>query len=395
MRLREIRLCPFAGLSDRRVSFGPQLNVVLGDNEAGKTTVFRALESVLFKRTDLTPARMKDFVRPYLPIGGGDTIAVELRFEHGGGDYQLRREWGGARPGASLTLPDGNIVTQENSIAERMESMLGATEGTYRSVLLTYQSGLGQTLADLANDAGTTRALGDLLTSAVQETDGVSVEAFKDKLRGENEAFFSHWDSARVGPEGGRGLQNPWRRQVGWVLQAWYEKEARQQAWDEAVELENQVDALNARLAVVSAAFAEAQNYVTAHAPVADSVAERQTIASQEALLEERLRTLRQANAEWPVLEQAIRDIGPRCHAFEERLVQLAAESEAAQKAEAQKDVRAQLKRVAGRQQQLDEAKRAFEATPVLDADTLKKIDGLEARCRELKAQLSGGTSQG
>ena len=391
MRLLDIRLCPFAGLTDKRIVFGPRLTVVRGDNEAGKSTVFRALASVLFARTDLTPARLRDFTRPILPIGGGDTVAVEICFEHEGGKYQLRRQWGGAGSAARLTLPDGSIISQETTVVERLKSMLGATEGTYRSVLLTYQSELGHTLKTLSDDGETTRALGDLLTSAVQETDGVSIEGFKAKLQAECEEYYSHWDSARGGPESGRGIQNPWRKSVGRVLKAWYEKETCRQAWTQAKETEDRVDELNARLAAANAECGALQAYIKTHGAAAESVSKRQTITAQEELLAEQFRKLKQANMEWPQLEQAIGDLDQRRQTLETLRERLTREADAARLADAQRHIREQFTRVEGRQKQLSDARTAFGAIPVLDADTMKTIAGLAARGRELQARLAGG----
>ena len=45
MIFTKIRLHPFAGLTDLTLEFAPGLNTVVGENEAGKSTVFRALEN--------------------------------------------------------------------------------------------------------------------------------------------------------------------------------------------------------------------------------------------------------------------------------------------------------------------------------------------------------------
>ena len=44
MIIRDLRLRPFAGLADVKVSFEEGLNVILGPNEAGKTTLVNALK---------------------------------------------------------------------------------------------------------------------------------------------------------------------------------------------------------------------------------------------------------------------------------------------------------------------------------------------------------------
>ncbi len=92
MIFTKVRLRPFAGVADLTLEFAPGLNTVVGENEAGKSTVYRALENGLLERTNLTPAKLANFLDPFLPVGGGDTIAVELSLEHDSEQYLLRRQ---------------------------------------------------------------------------------------------------------------------------------------------------------------------------------------------------------------------------------------------------------------------------------------------------------------
>ena len=74
MIINSIHITVFAGLSGRDIGFEQGMNVVLGPNETGKSTIFRALENTLFTPADLTPSRFQKLMGHYLPIGGGDTI---------------------------------------------------------------------------------------------------------------------------------------------------------------------------------------------------------------------------------------------------------------------------------------------------------------------------------
>ena len=48
MRLRSLRVDGFGRLADRTFEFGPGLNVVVGRNEAGKSTLAAALVASLY-----------------------------------------------------------------------------------------------------------------------------------------------------------------------------------------------------------------------------------------------------------------------------------------------------------------------------------------------------------
>ena len=72
MILQRLHLHPFAGLADREIRFAPGLNVVLGPNEAGKSTQRRALRQALLVSTKLSKGEAAREVLPFLPLGGGD-----------------------------------------------------------------------------------------------------------------------------------------------------------------------------------------------------------------------------------------------------------------------------------------------------------------------------------
>jgi exonuclease SbcC len=180
----------------------------------------------MFTEAKLTPGRFKKLMNRFLPAGGGDTIAVELHFKHNNTDHCLKRKWGPSAE-AELKLPNGNIISDESTIAEYLGACLSASEGTYRAVLMTKQSSLTGTLEALKKEhSETVKSLGDILKTAVLETDGVSIEKFRDRLEMQFNDYFSRWDPAKNYPDGGKGIEKPWKKQVGKILQAYYDKES-------------------------------------------------------------------------------------------------------------------------------------------------------------------------
>ena len=106
MIIQAIKLMPFGGINGREVKFKPGLNVVLGPNEAGKSTMVNALFAALFVPTNvaLNSRLWKNYLLPFLPYGGGDTMQVTVDFQcDAGGNYSLSRTWG-----AVVKLPSGN-----------------------------------------------------------------------------------------------------------------------------------------------------------------------------------------------------------------------------------------------------------------------------------------------
>ena len=54
--------------------------------------------------------------------------------------------------------------------------------------------------------------------------------------------YFSRWNPDKDRPRGGRGIENPWKKQVGRILQAYYDKEAVREDYERACEVEADID---------------------------------------------------------------------------------------------------------------------------------------------------------
>jgi DNA repair exonuclease SbcCD ATPase subunit len=122
MKLRALELEQFrkfdrpiqiAGMSDG-------LNLVVGPNEMGKSTLFAALEAVLFERH----RSQAQSVKSLQPAGhDGASPRVALQFEVRGQPYRIEKRFL-RRPAAELALPDGRHLHGEVA-EEALEALLG------------------------------------------------------------------------------------------------------------------------------------------------------------------------------------------------------------------------------------------------------------------------------
>ena len=94
MILAKLYLFPLGTFSKKLLEFAPGMNVVLGPNEAGKSTVFNAARLVLLVSTDLAKRERERLVGPHLPVTGGDFIRVAAELHKGGEVFKLTRRWG-------------------------------------------------------------------------------------------------------------------------------------------------------------------------------------------------------------------------------------------------------------------------------------------------------------
>jgi exonuclease SbcC len=382
---------PFGCFSDNEVGFEAGLNVVLGLNEAGKTTLFRAIRHSLFVTTSITRPKHGKYVAPYLPVAGGDSLRVDLELVTPEGRWTLKRRWGAAA-GSELELPTGGTLSEEAGVIARIATLLPATPGTFAGILLTGQSELAATLDSVRTEAKESLSeLADILRRAVLSTGGVSVDRFIERLEAmENEAF-SRWDRAGNGPEGSRGIENPWKKEVGTVLGGWYGLETARAGWKKALDFEAGLDEVNAKLRAVSAGLAEREAFVSGSAAAARDARERRTVEAELGRVRAEAATLRKVAIDWPVAAHEMRELEKASAAAEATRAPLEKELQSARRAEEGRGLREKHARVARRKAQADEEQAKLAQAPRLERKALEEIRRAGAALERERAGLEAG----
>ncbi|MCE3248260.1 MAG: hypothetical protein K0R41_2085, partial [Geminicoccaceae bacterium] len=130
MKLRALELEQFRKF-DRPVrvaGIADGLNLVVGPNEMGKSTLFAALQAVLFERH----RSQGQTVRSLHPAGHeGASPHVALEFEAGGRRYRIEKRFL-RRPSAELLLPDGRQLHGE-AAEEALELLLAGGDAIGQS----------------------------------------------------------------------------------------------------------------------------------------------------------------------------------------------------------------------------------------------------------------------
>lgn len=306
MKIKSIQLKPFAGISDKKVEFSPGLTVILGPNEAGKSTLLNALKSVLFTEVELTKVRFDRLMKEYLPVKGGDTIRVSLEFQAGGKDYFLEKIWKpGNRKGSSiLKSPDQGEFTIDGEVSRLIDELLPAHQGTVNNILLTWQSELDKTMDILHDEDVNIRPdLGAILRSSIMETDGVSVDKLRLRLDREYEDYFQHWDIEKEAPENGRGINHPYKKGVGKILKAYYEKEGIKKNYEEADGIEIEIDEINKKIQDEESKQNIIKDELNQYKGIKSQIQERQQIDNDLRTIDYETEEIKKINKEWPIKE--------------------------------------------------------------------------------------------
>ena len=388
MIITRIQITIFAGLNGKDIKFKKGMNVVLGPNEAGKSTIFRALENTMFTQTDLTPSKFEKRMGRFLPIGGGDTIEAVIYFSHKDESYELHRSWG-ATASSKLILPSGAFVRDDEKIREEIETCLHITEGTCKNVMMTYQSGLTQTLENLREDKDTQQSFGDLMRTVVMEMDGVSVDAFKAAVETQHKTYTRRWDFDAEYPENNRGVSNPYKIDIGTIVITFYAKEKLKIDLEDAESFEREMDKVNGQIRDTVKKINKNEIYLKEHKKARGDAEKRSRLDAELKAVEMKIEKIKQVNKDWPVAEQKIKDIESQLPKLEKKEIEFTKEREIAQKAEDSRDLLSQYERAKAKKEILESAEIKLKETKKLTADDLQEIRKITAEISSLKASLS------
>ncbi|MBW2078890.1 MAG: AAA family ATPase [Deltaproteobacteria bacterium] len=351
MIIEKVIIATFGGLSKKEIDLKQGMNVIVGPNESGKSTIYNAIENTLFTPSNLTPGKLRKQMDRFIPVGGGDTIEVTIHFKSQGSKYTLQRRWGASRS-SSLTLPDGSVMTDDDAIQEVIRECLQVPEGTCKTVMMTYQTGLSRTVHDIQEDRETLESLGDILRKTVMEMDGVSVDAFRAKIEGTYNSFFGRWDTSANYPEGNRGIEDPWQKGAGTITHLFYEKETVRKALDDAVVYDKNLDELNRIISDHSSEVNEAESYIESNKPLKEDAVKRRQIEADLKGFNLEYEKLEKINKDWPVAESKVNERSKRIPELEKKEKELNKEKEEAESYQRDKALLDQFARVETRKRQ-------------------------------------------
>jgi uncharacterized protein YhaN len=137
VRLGRLKLRNFRGFGDYELNFAQGLNLLIGANESGKSTIIDALGVVLF----VDPGTKARAIRELESWGSTGGMRLELTFEHGESKYELRKDFGSGR--AELSGPDIGLVAERAKVSELIGEMVGfGSREAFESVAMVRQGEL-------------------------------------------------------------------------------------------------------------------------------------------------------------------------------------------------------------------------------------------------------------
>ncbi|NDC63438.1 MAG: hypothetical protein EBZ59_05505 [Planctomycetia bacterium] len=394
--VKRVRLHPFGGTVDREYDLAGPVSVVLGPNEAGKSTLRQAIHHALFTPTRQTDKQAEAAIGRWYPRPEGDHVAVTLVFEHDGAEWTLAKRWGADR-GSSLHAAGAAAIADADAVQRKLAEILGHNEATARLVLSTGQAELARTVALLA-DATKKDAIppvGDVLAKAAGTAGDVGPERLRAALAAKVQEHFGRWDRQRGRPELDRGRERgvaaPWERGAGRIVKAWYAWQERVEELGGLREAEAQLDAASAALAALETQMAADGDFLAKGGPLRDGLAQR-------SLLETELRGLRAARdglseimVGWPAAAAGLDAATKRLAELQARKQALLAEQADAGRRAAAETMQAEFTALTASRQEWLEAEEAvrqsFRPPREMVAELERVAEGLKDARNRIEAQ--------
>jgi len=392
-----VELHPFAGVVEESFDFTDGMNLIIGPNEAGKSTLFNAITHGLLTTTNLTEGKVNDIMGDYFPVNGGDVIRVTIEFYLDDPDqvYLVKKEWkkGNRAGSASLIKPDQSEMTNEEAIQQFLNGLLPVQPATMRQVFLAKQSGLHEVFCNVQESDIVRNDIGTILRKSVMETGGISVDRFKKRIDDQFENYFNNWNREKEYPEtdasgNDRGIQRPHKRNVGLVLQTWYDMKNAEKKLTEITEFENELDRLEQEFKALEDQKVEKEKQLQEYQPKLEQLNRREVFENQLNTIDEKFNRIREITKNWPIYENELEKLTPKLDSLTEKLETLNEEQKKASRLAELKELQKRVEKLEGLKEELGKAREDVKDSTAVTEKELDKLRKIRSEIQTAKTRI-------
>lgn len=176
MRIKSVYISAFGALKDKKIEFSDGLQVIYGENEAGKTTVTEFIKSMFYGTGRRAAGQLMSIREKYTPLDGAQA-GGRVYFEHAGKEYCIERQFRKSDATDKIVLTDIGTGKSEPCASDIGNSLFGITMPAFeRSVFI------GNT-PDIRQDDGAFGEINQKLSNAaLTGEDSVSYQKVLNRL---------------------------------------------------------------------------------------------------------------------------------------------------------------------------------------------------------------------
>ncbi|MCB0815764.1 MAG: hypothetical protein KDB87_21685, partial [Flavobacteriales bacterium] len=280
------------------------------------------------------------------------------------------------------------VIADAGRVQQRLNELLRLNEATWRQVLFTGQAQLAGTIFALRDNGGQLDEVHALLKGAAAVPGDIPAERLQAALDEELEDHFSRWDRDRNGPEGGRGITNPWKNKLGSQVEAWYAMERARAEHQRVLQYEQDLDTVNARIRELTEAMAADEAFLKEGRGLRQGLGRRGELEQKVQRLVTEERNLTDIATAWSAAPGVMQAKEAEMQRLEATLKELWLELEHARKRAAAADLRKGHQRLVAAKEALEAANRKLKETPAVDLDLLQDLEKLERTLGELHIKV-------
>lgn len=387
MHLTRFTSRQFAGLRKISLDFVPGLNVIVGANETGKSTVVNAIYSVLFSSSNLKKSRSEDkeFLSQYMPQPAGDFIDGTVNLNSHGLEYSLHKRWGNL-PGSSLVKPDGTMISIETDIEQELKTIFELGPKTYQNIVFAPQSRL-KAMLDQLRDRETIQSVSALLRMAVMNLDGVPIDSLRMEIDQELDALLKRWDYPNCRPQDNK----VYKAGLGIVLSSYYQQENLRQEMNRVFDIEQELHNLSVQLRecenrtkVINVDLAQLE-------PLEEDILQRAAREPRIETLKKQSSELKAVYGQWPESESELRSQQSALDQLMQQGEQLKKEEQSCQRRKEMDTLNQTIKTVEQNRDLLEQMQQAYQTMAAITEADIKELVVLQGKIITSAASMQAG----
>lgn len=392
MYIKNFESTRFAGLKDINLNFEEGLNVILGPNESGKSSLIEGIHSTLFKHIKLRGNRNidKDFIFKFMPRPDGDFIDASVTLATEKGDYKISKEWGSSED-IEFVTPDGNIIKKEKDVNRELKKLLSFGESTYSNIVFAKQSDLKKAIFNIIEDEEISREVNDVLRRALMELDGVSIDKIERNMEEEIELLFKRWDIEKNYPQNNRGINHPYKVGLGKIIKSYYYKEGLKLKMDRAKSGEFKFEEISNRINSLKLEEEKKSSEKKKLEEIESDINDRAILETEINSIKRELEDLMEANKNWPLTENQLETLEDKKSKLKEKREKLLIEKKEVDKAKRKSELEGKLTRLEEVEEKIEELNLKIDDIPELSDEDLEELEAIKSRLFTIKTTMEAG----